>query len=60
VGNLFALRNPYANIAGRHWLLFDEGFVIGTAVMSIIFVQAAVKHTLELYRQEALTNKHEQ
>jgi archaetidylinositol phosphate synthase len=54
VGNLFALRNPFATILGHKFLLFDVGFAIGSAAMAIIFVQAAVKHTVELYRQEPL------
>lgn len=54
VGNLFALRNPVAIIAGRSFLLFDVGFAIGGAALAIIFVQAAVTHTAELYRQEPL------
>jgi archaetidylinositol phosphate synthase len=53
-GNLFALRNPNAIIAGRQFLLFDVGFTIGAAALAIVFVQAAVKHTAELYRQEPL------
>jgi archaetidylinositol phosphate synthase len=54
VGNLFAYRNPFAVIAGQKFLLFDIGFVIGTAAMAVIFIQAAAKHTLALYRQEPL------
>jgi phosphatidylglycerophosphate synthase len=54
VGNLFALRNPVALIAGHSFLLFDVGFSIGAAALAIIFVQAAVTHTAELYRQEPL------
>jgi archaetidylinositol phosphate synthase len=54
VGNLFALKNPVAVIAGHPFLLFDVGFAIGAAALAIIFVQAAVTHTMELYRQEPL------
>ncbi len=54
VGNLFALRNPYATIAGHKYLLFDIGFAIGAAALAIIFAQAAIRHTVELYRQEPL------
>jgi archaetidylinositol phosphate synthase len=54
VGNLFALRSPVAIIAGRSFLLFDLGFAIGAAALAIIFIQAAVCHTTELYRQEPL------
>ena len=54
IGNLFALRQPMANIAGRHLLLFDIGFVIGTAALTIILIQATVRHTIQLYREETL------
>src|SRR5215472_15130063 len=36
-GNLFALRNPYATIAGNKFLLFDVGFGIGAVALAIIF-----------------------
>ena len=52
IGNLFALRNPHAVIAGREFLLFDLGFGIGTVALAIILVQAVVKHTVQLYREE--------
>jgi phosphatidylglycerophosphate synthase len=54
IGNLFALRNPTAAIAGRKFLLFDVGFAIGTVALAIILVQATVKHTVQLYREETL------
>jgi archaetidylinositol phosphate synthase len=53
-GNLFALRNPIAIIAGRPFLLFDVGFAIGAVAIAIIFIQASIKHTVDLYRQEPL------
>ena len=52
IGNLFALRNPHAVIAGREFLLFDLGFGIGTVALAIILVQAVAKHTVQLYREE--------
>jgi phosphatidylglycerophosphate synthase len=55
VGNLFALRNPYSKIFGHKFLLFDVGFGIGAAALAIIFAQAAIRHTAELYRQEPLS-----
>ena len=54
IGNLAVLRSPYATIAGHKFLLFDVGFAIGTAALAVIVVQAAVKHTVQLYREEAL------
>ncbi len=53
-GNLFALHNPYATIAGNKFLLFDVGFAIGTGAMALILLQAAIKHTRELYNLERL------
>ena len=52
IGNLFALRQPWAVIAGRSFLLFDIGFVIGTFALGLILIQAVVKHTRQLYREE--------
>lgn len=54
IGNLFALRRPDVVIAGRHLLLFDTGFSIGAIALAIILIQAAAKHTGELYHLEAL------
>ncbi|HXJ41436.1 MAG TPA: CDP-alcohol phosphatidyltransferase family protein [Bryobacteraceae bacterium] len=54
VGNLFALRNPWANVAEYRFLLFDVGFVIGTVAISTILMQAVVRHTAQLYREETL------
>jgi archaetidylinositol phosphate synthase len=52
IGNLFALRSPYAVIAGRNFLLFDVGFAVGAAALAAILVQAVVAHTRRLYREE--------
>jgi len=54
IGNLFVLWNPYAIIAGRQFLLFDVGFAIGAAALSVILIQAVVRHTVALYREETL------
>jgi archaetidylinositol phosphate synthase len=54
IGNLFALWRPYAIIAGREFLLFDAGFAVGAVALAIILVQATVKHTARLYREETL------
>jgi archaetidylinositol phosphate synthase len=52
IGNLFAFRNPLAHVAGHEFLLFDAGFVIGTAGVTLILLQAVIKHTVQLYREE--------
>lgn len=54
IGNLFALRRPYATIAGSDYLLFDIGFAVGAVALAAILVQATVKHIVMLYRQETL------
>jgi len=54
IGNLFALWDPHALIFGRQFLLFDVGFAIGTAALAIILIQAVVRHTAALYREETL------
>src|SRR5262249_46873115 len=55
IGNLFALRNPHATIAGHKYLLFDVGFLIGAIGVAVVFIQAAVKHTAQLYEEERLS-----
>lgn len=52
IGNLVVLWRPYSTILGQRYLLFDIGFSIGTIVLAIILVQAAVKHTIQLYKEE--------
>lgn len=54
IGSLFALNRRDALLGPYHFLLFDAGFVIGTAALAVILVQAAVRHTRDLYRQEPL------
>lgn len=54
IGDLFVLWSPFAIIAGRDFLLFDVGFVVGTAALAAILVQAKVKHIVILYREETL------
>ena len=41
-------------IAGHSWLLFDVGFAIGTAALVVILLQATVRHTWQLYREEPM------
>ena len=57
VGNLFALRRPDVVIAGRSFLLFDVGFAIGACALVVILLQASVKHTRDLYRQEPMIRR---
>jgi len=52
IGNLFALRSPYAIVAGKEFLLFDMGFAAGAAALLAILAQATVRHIKMLYREE--------
>ena len=52
IGNLYALYRADAQLGPYTFLVFDAGFVIGTAALAVILVQATVRHTVELYRQE--------
>jgi phosphatidylglycerophosphate synthase len=54
IGNLFALRSPYAILAGRSFLLFDVGYGVGALAMAAILAQATVKHIVMLYREETV------
>jgi phosphatidylglycerophosphate synthase len=52
IGNTVLFWHPRAKIFGHEYLLFDIGFAIGTVALAIILVQAAVKHTVQLYKEE--------
>ncbi len=52
VGSIVALRQPYANIGGRDFLLFDVGFAVGTVGLVLILAQAVIRHTRALYALE--------
>lgn len=54
VGNLAALRSPWAKLGEAQFLLFDVGFVIGTVGVTVILLQAVVRHTRTLYREERI------
>ena len=54
VGNVFLLFHPFATIAGRVFRLFDVGGAIGAACMTLVFVIAAVRNTVRLYRAEPI------
>ena len=46
--------HPYAAIAGRQFLLFDVGGAIAIGGMAAMFLTAAIRHTMALYRAERL------
>jgi archaetidylinositol phosphate synthase len=53
-GNLALLRSPYATLFGHRLLLFDLGGAIAALLMALMVIATAVRHTVELYRQEPL------
>jgi phosphatidylglycerophosphate synthase len=52
IGNVTVLFHPNARILGQDYLLFDVGFAVGTVAITLILIQATVKHTVQLYREE--------
>ena len=53
-GNLALLRSPYSTLLGHRFLLFDVGGAIAAVSMFAMAIIVAVRHTVELYRQEPL------
>lgn len=51
-GNIALWNKPFATLAGRQYLLFDIGGMIGIAGTSVALVWTIVKHTAVLYRAE--------
>ncbi len=54
IGNLALLRSPYVTIFGHRCLLFDVSGVIAAVCMVALVVQVAVRHTVQLHREEPL------
>lgn len=52
IGNIVLLSRPYAHILGKEYLLFDVGFAVGAVCTALILIQATVKHTVQLYKEE--------
>jgi phosphatidylglycerophosphate synthase len=52
VGNAALVWRPYANLGGRHFLLFDVGGAVAIAGMAAMAAATAVKHTAALYLEE--------
>ena len=53
-GNLALLRSPYSTVLGHRLLLFDIGGTIAAGCMFLLAIAAAIRHTVELYKQEPL------
>ena len=57
IGNLaMFIRGPQAHLLHHSWLLFDVGGAIGAAGMLLVFLIAALKNSLQLYREEKLAD----
>jgi archaetidylinositol phosphate synthase len=54
IGALTAISRPLVHFGPRQYLLFDVGGVVASAGMLLIFVIAAVRNTIRLYREEPL------
>lgn len=56
IGNIaLYVRGPWSHIAGHRFLLFDVGAIAAVIGMGTMFLYAAVKHTVQLYREERLS-----
>lgn len=54
IGNIYVIFHPNANLGGHIFRLFDIGGAIGAAGMFAIFVIAALRNTIRLYREERI------
>lgn len=54
IGSLALLRNPFVHVLGRQILLFDLGGVIAIIGMGLMLTVSAVRHTLQLYKEERI------
>jgi len=55
LGNIALLYRPVVRILGDSYRLFDVGGTVAIAGMGLVVAQAAVRHTVMLYRAERLT-----
>ena len=54
IGNVYVLFRPTAILAGHVFRLFDIGGAIGAAGMLAIFLIAATRNTIRLFREERI------
>ena len=54
IGSVRLIFSPWAHLAGHKFLLFDVGGVIAIGGMLAMMVYLAVRHTIQLYREEPL------
>ncbi len=53
-GNVALFRSPVIHLAGKSVLLFDLGGAIAIAGMGLMLIVAAIRHTVQLYREERM------
>ncbi|MFY9854297.1 MAG: CDP-alcohol phosphatidyltransferase family protein [Terracidiphilus sp.] len=54
IGNLALLHSSYSTLFGHRVLLFDLGGAIAAASMFAMAISVAIRHAMQLYRQEPL------
>ena len=54
IGNIALLRSPFSTVFGHRMLLFDLGGAIAAICMFGTFLVLAVRHTVQLFREEPL------
>jgi phosphatidylglycerophosphate synthase len=54
IGNIAVIFHPTAHLAGREFLLFDMGGVIGAAGLLLTLVYSSISNTRKLYKLEPL------
>lgn len=54
IGNIYVIFRPTANLGGHVFRFFDIGGAIGAAGMLVIFLIAATRNTIRLYREERI------
>lgn len=52
IGNIALFYRPVVGLFGHKYLLFDVGGSIGILGMTLMFIWAAARHTMHLYREE--------
>jgi archaetidylinositol phosphate synthase len=55
IGNIALFYRPVVGLLGHRYLLFDVGGVIGLLGMGLMLTWSALRHTVQLYREERLS-----
>jgi len=54
IGNVALWWRPWVHLAGGTYRLFDVGGLVGIAGLGVMVVTSALRHTVQLYREERL------